>query len=380
MVARDRIRLGRWRASVLHRRRANVSLDGKGHLAITARRERYTGPDGRTASFTSARMNTRAKFEFAYGRIEARIRVPRGRGLLPAFWAVGSDLDGVGWPEAGEIDIVEVYGSEPFTAHGTLHGPREGHAYFSIEASRDEDRSRTVPRVRRLLVPGQSSSSSTVRSTESDSPALPGGASWSFDTRSSSLHPRGRAALAGAARRHYTVAGDHAGRLGPGPFRSCHVLPDVRTRKLRPRCPRGTRMRPPDRRTRDDDADSVLLYHSVNDHAAAADRPWTVTPADFAAHMDAVMASGRTAMTITQIADGLRGTAPPGEAGWGYVRRRLFGHLWRASSLEERGLVATLYVTTGEVGGRDRLRRDSSRSSPGRARRDRRPQLSATGD
>jgi beta-glucanase (GH16 family) len=117
-------------------RPANASLDGRGHLAITARRERYTGRDGRTANYTSARMNTRAKLEFAYGRVEARIRVPRGRGLLPAFWAVGSNLDTAGWPAAGEIDIMEVNGSEPFTLHGTLHGPRSGHKDYTLEASR----------------------------------------------------------------------------------------------------------------------------------------------------------------------------------------------------------------------------------------------------
>ena len=117
-------------------RRANASLDGRGHLAITARRELYTGADGRTARYTSARMNSRARFEFAYGRVEARIRVPRGNGLLPAFWALGSNLDRVGWPDAGEIDVMEVNGREPFTVHGTLHGPRAGHKHYALEASR----------------------------------------------------------------------------------------------------------------------------------------------------------------------------------------------------------------------------------------------------
>ena len=117
-------------------RPANVSLDGKGRLAITARRERYRGPDGRAARYTSARINSRAKFEFAYGRVEARIRVPRGRGLLPAFWALGRNLDRVGWPASGEIDVMEVNGREPFTLHGSLHGPRRGHKSYALEATR----------------------------------------------------------------------------------------------------------------------------------------------------------------------------------------------------------------------------------------------------
>ena len=114
----------------------NASLDGRGHLVITARRERYTGLDQRPANYTSARINSRAKFEFAYGRVEARIRVPRGRGLLPAFWALGRNLDAVGWPAAGEIDVMEVFGGDPFTAHGTLHGPRAGHERYSVGATR----------------------------------------------------------------------------------------------------------------------------------------------------------------------------------------------------------------------------------------------------
>ena len=117
-------------------RPANVSLDGKGRLVVTARPERYTGPDGHAARYTSARINSRARFEFAYGRVEARIRVPRGRGLLPAFWALGSNLDRVGWPASGEIDVMEVNGSEPFKLHGSLHGPRRGHKSYVLDATR----------------------------------------------------------------------------------------------------------------------------------------------------------------------------------------------------------------------------------------------------
>ena len=121
-------------------RPANVSLDGKGRLVVTARPERYTGPDGRAARYTSARINSRARFEFAYGRVEARIRVPRGRGLLPAFWALGSNLDRVGWPASGEIDVMEVNGSEPFKLHGSVHGPRRGHKSYLLQATREAPR------------------------------------------------------------------------------------------------------------------------------------------------------------------------------------------------------------------------------------------------
>ncbi len=96
----------------------NVSLDGAGHLAITAREESYQGRD-----YTSARINTSALFEQARGRFEARIRLPVGRGIWPAFWLLGADFDTVGWPACGEIDVMEYRGQEPSVVHGSLHGP-----------------------------------------------------------------------------------------------------------------------------------------------------------------------------------------------------------------------------------------------------------------
>jgi beta-glucanase (GH16 family) len=96
----------------------NVSLDGEGHLAITARREDYGGQP-----YTGGRIKTRGLFEQEYGRIEARIRLPFGRGVWPAFWMLGSDIDEVGWPECGEIDVMEYRGQEPRILHGTIHGP-----------------------------------------------------------------------------------------------------------------------------------------------------------------------------------------------------------------------------------------------------------------
>ena len=104
---------------------ANAALDGEGHLVITARRE---NPGGYTCwygpcEYTSARLNTAGRFTQAYGHVEARMKLPRGQGMWPAFWMLGEDFDSVGWPDCGEIDIMENVGFEPGTVHGTLHGP-----------------------------------------------------------------------------------------------------------------------------------------------------------------------------------------------------------------------------------------------------------------
>jgi beta-glucanase (GH16 family) len=104
----------------------NAALDGDGHLAITANEETYTGYDGVTRDFTSARLTTYKKFDFEYGTVEARIKVPKGKGLVAGFWALGSDIAEVGWPESGEFDVVEVVGEKPSIAHGSLHGPGVG--------------------------------------------------------------------------------------------------------------------------------------------------------------------------------------------------------------------------------------------------------------
>jgi len=73
--------------------------------------------------FTSARLTTQGKVTQQYGRIEARIQIPTGTGIWPAFWMLGENFDTVGWPRSGEIDIMENIGSEPWVVHGTLHGP-----------------------------------------------------------------------------------------------------------------------------------------------------------------------------------------------------------------------------------------------------------------
>ena len=103
--------------------RSNAATDGAGNLVITARRENpanYNCWYGR-CEYTSARLNTAGKFTQAYGHYESRMKLPRGQGMWPAFWMLGAG--GGGWPQQGEIDIMENVGFEPNSVHGTIHGP-----------------------------------------------------------------------------------------------------------------------------------------------------------------------------------------------------------------------------------------------------------------
>jgi beta-glucanase (GH16 family) len=103
---------------------ANVHQEN-GALVITATPENASkyGCWYGTCQFTSARLVTQGKFERTYGRVEARIQIPRGQGIWPAFWMLGSDIGAKGWPGCGEIDIMENIGKEPSTVHGSMHGP-----------------------------------------------------------------------------------------------------------------------------------------------------------------------------------------------------------------------------------------------------------------
>lgn len=96
----------------------NIALNGSGQLAITARSESYAG-----SAFTSARIKTQGLFEQAYGRFEARIKLPWGPGIWPAFWMLGADITQTPWPQCGEIDIMEYRGQQPHLIHGSVHGP-----------------------------------------------------------------------------------------------------------------------------------------------------------------------------------------------------------------------------------------------------------------
>ena len=116
----------------------NAAMDGAGRLVITAKRisneyaEQVSEDPGTEdilnrcseCQFTSARMKTARKVSFQYGRIEARLKLPQGIGTWPAFWMLGGDLlDGVPWPECGEIDIMEFRGDIPDQATSAIHGP-----------------------------------------------------------------------------------------------------------------------------------------------------------------------------------------------------------------------------------------------------------------
>lgn len=94
---------------------ANISKDGQGNLVITALRNGN--------SFTSARIKTQGLFAQRYGRFETRLKTPYGPGLWPAFWLLGENIETVGWPQCGEIDIMELRGQEPSVIHGSIHGP-----------------------------------------------------------------------------------------------------------------------------------------------------------------------------------------------------------------------------------------------------------------
>ena len=94
-----------------------------GNLIIEAIHEKFVGPDGVRRDYTSARLTTERLFTQKYGRFEARIQVPSGQGVWPAFWLLGDNFPTAGWPECGEIDIMENVGKEPGVIHGTIHGP-----------------------------------------------------------------------------------------------------------------------------------------------------------------------------------------------------------------------------------------------------------------
>jgi len=120
----------------------NAQIQG-GNLIITAQKETFTCSDGTASSYTSARLKTQGLFSQAYGRFEARIQIPAGQGMWPAFWMLGNNISSTGWPACGEIDIMENIGKEPGTVHGSLHGPStsgptsDATASFSLPAGQN---------------------------------------------------------------------------------------------------------------------------------------------------------------------------------------------------------------------------------------------------
>ncbi len=96
----------------------NVIIDGEGHLVLTARKEPYMGRD-----YTSARLKTEGGLTMTFGKIEAVMKMPQGKGFWPAFWLLGENVSRDGWPECGEIDVVEYRGENTYEMRGSLHGP-----------------------------------------------------------------------------------------------------------------------------------------------------------------------------------------------------------------------------------------------------------------
>ena len=95
----------------------NVRLTGDGFLEIVAQREEYEGNE-----YTSGRIKTEGLWTGGYGKYEARIKLPEGKGCVLAFWLLGADFETIGWPSCGEIDILEMRGDNPYEVSGTIHG------------------------------------------------------------------------------------------------------------------------------------------------------------------------------------------------------------------------------------------------------------------
>jgi beta-glucanase (GH16 family) len=164
------------------RRENSKIVDHK--LVITAQREPFTGRDGIVRDYTSARLVTRGKFTQQYGRFEARIKIPYGQGIWPAFWLLGDDIGSVGWPDCGEIDIMENIGKEPQIVHGTIHGPGYSGengigAPYSIKKGRFADKFHMYavewePQELRFYVDGHLYNTITEEK-------LPAGKKWAYD-------------------------------------------------------------------------------------------------------------------------------------------------------------------------------------------------------
>lgn len=108
-------------------RKENARVES-GTLIIEGVKENYTAPDGKTSQYTAASLTTEGLFATTYGRVEVRAKLPRGRGMWPAIWMLGTNIHAVGWPKCGEIDIMEAVGHEPDKVFATVHwfSPEKG--------------------------------------------------------------------------------------------------------------------------------------------------------------------------------------------------------------------------------------------------------------
>jgi beta-glucanase (GH16 family) len=161
----------------------NIHVE-RGYLIIEAFKEDFTGSDGIRRHFTSARLSSQGLFAQKYGRFEARIQIPAGQGVWPAFWLLGDDYSTVGWPACGEIDVMESVGKEPGSIRGTLHGPGYSGSTpittaYSLPKGRFSDGFHLFavewePQIIRFYVDGELYASKTPRD-------LPAGSRWVFD-------------------------------------------------------------------------------------------------------------------------------------------------------------------------------------------------------
>jgi beta-glucanase (GH16 family) len=116
----------------------NAATDGDGHLVITAHRDPgHVCSDGSQNDFTSARLTTLDVHDWQHGRFEVKARVPAGVGTWPAFWSLGEDYPDVGWPESGELDVMEVIGADINHLIGTAHFPDDEGERVFLQASAD---------------------------------------------------------------------------------------------------------------------------------------------------------------------------------------------------------------------------------------------------
>jgi len=130
------------------KRKENSRVEN-GMLIIEARKEQFKNPafaagstkKGKTkeyADYTSASITTLGKAAWHYGRVEVKAKLPKGRGMWPAIWMLGTNIKTVGWPACGEIDIMENVGFETNTIHGTIHTKKYNHVAGTAKGSKTE--------------------------------------------------------------------------------------------------------------------------------------------------------------------------------------------------------------------------------------------------
>jgi beta-glucanase (GH16 family) len=120
---------GGWGNNEKENYQASNATIADGNLVITAKKESVGGED-----YTSARMTTQGKFSQAYGRVEARIKIPVAQGLWPAFWMLGENINTVSWPTCGELDIMEHINTDN-VIYGTMHWNSGGHVSYGLSTT-----------------------------------------------------------------------------------------------------------------------------------------------------------------------------------------------------------------------------------------------------